>query len=210
MAKFNKPPPKDVRGGHVRLYWEVLDSNAWRCLSASDQLAYVALLRHLRSLNNGDLSLPLSVAKNNGIKSPATLAKSLRALVAVGLVAVTRRGGCTRGGQRLPNLYRLTDHEAYANPAKYIEASKATNEWKLITTLAAGRAAIRNAEATAKQEATKKSLLQNLAVTTSKNEVVDPITTSKIEPWMIEPPQKMKLAKAAKNHVEPVMAGAIS
>jgi hypothetical protein len=196
MPKFNKPPP-DQRGAHARLYWEILDSNAWRCLSASDQRAYVALLRHLRSTNNGDLSLPLSEAKKWGIKSPATLAKSLRALAAVGLIAITRRGGCTKGGQRLPNLYRLTDYQAYENPAKFIDASKATNEWKKITTLGMGRAAIRDAEAIAKQEAMKKTLVQKLAVTTSKNEVVEALTTSKNEVWTDTPPQKLKLAKTA-------------
>src|SRR5687767_5351206 len=97
----DKSKSSDPRGGHVRLYWETLDSNAWRCLSATDQRCYVALLRNLRSTNNGDLSLAFSVAKTHGIKSQSTLAKGLRALVAVGLIVVTRKGGCQKGGQRL-------------------------------------------------------------------------------------------------------------
>lgn len=166
-AKFKTAP--DPRGGHVRLYWEVIDSNAWRCLSASDQRAYVALARHLRSTNNGDLSLPLSVAKQYGIKSQTTLAKSLRALVAVGLLVVSRRGGCAKGGQRLPTLYRVTDIPAFANPMKHIEASKATNEWSAIKTLGMGREAIRQAELAAKAKATRtKSPVQHLAPTGSE------------------------------------------
>ena len=176
MARYK--PPTDPRGGHLRLYWDTIDSHAWRCLSKADKNVYLALQRHLRSTNNGDLSLPLSVARQHGIASPATLAKSLRALVAVGLISITRKGGCSRGGQKLPTLYRFTDREAYAVPMKHIEASKATNEWKLISTLGRGREAIRQAEAEAEN-----TQLQKLAVTASKNEVVSAKTTSKNEVW---------------------------
>lgn len=177
--------PADPRGGHVRLYWELLDSNAWHCLSATDQRAYVAMCRQIRSTNNGDISLPLSEARAHGITSPATLAKSLRALVAIGLIAITRRGGCTRGGQRLPTLYRLTDREVFEVPVKHIEACRPTNEWRAVKTLAQGRAMIRQAN-------TEKSPLQSLAVTTSKIEAVEASTTSKNEVWMPAPLQKMK------------------
>lgn len=143
----------DPRGGHIRLYWELVDSNAWRCLAATDQRCYVALLRGLRSTNNGDLSLPFSVAKTFGIRSQHTLAKSLRALQAVGLIAVTRKGGSQRGGQRLPTLYRVTDQECYEIPAKYVSACKASNEWKTVRTLAMGHAQIRDAEEKAQRAA---------------------------------------------------------
>ena len=66
MAKFNKAP-SDPRGGHVRLYWELLDSNAWRCLTASDQRVYIALSRSLGKTNNGDLSLAISAARPHGV-----------------------------------------------------------------------------------------------------------------------------------------------
>jgi hypothetical protein len=151
-------------------------------LSGSDQRAYLALQRQLRSTNNGDLSLPLSVARHFNITSPATLAKSLRALVAVGLLAVTRKGGCTKGGQRLPSLYRFTDHLAYENPMKNIEASKPTNEWKAVKNLAMGLALIRKAE-----DEAAKTQLQKLIVTASINEVVARLTTSKNEVWPVLP-----------------------
>lgn len=189
--KYHKPP-SDPRGGHIRLYWDTVDSNAWRCLSATDQRAYIALQRQLRSTNNGDLSLPLSVARHYGIASPATLAKSLRALVAVGLIAVTRKGGCARGGQRLPTLYRFTDREAYANPMKHIDSSKATNNWKAISTLGLGREAIRGGEAQA-----KKTLVQRLAATASRNEVVKALTASKIEVWTPSPGSNIEAGKTA-------------
>jgi hypothetical protein len=186
-------PASDPRGGHVRLYWDILDSNAWRCLSKADKSAYLALQRNLRSTNNGDLSLPLSVSRQHGIASPATLAKSLRALAAVGLLAVTRKGGCTRGGKKLPTLYRFTDREVYANPTKGIEATGATNEWKSITTLGRGREAIRQVEAEA-----EKNQLQKLAVTTSKIGGVRAKTTSKIEVCTPSPTSKIEAGEKSK------------
>ena len=177
----------------MRLYWEILDGNAWRSLSATDQRAYMALQRQLRSTNNGDLSLPLSVARHSGVTSPATLAKSLRALVAVGLLAVTRKGGCARGGQRLPTLYRLTDREAYANPMKNIELAKATNDWKAVKSLAMGLALIRKSEDNAAI-----TQLQKLAVTASKNEVVGALTTSKIEVWIPSPTSNIEAGEKLK------------
>lgn len=192
--------PPDPRGGHVRLYWEILDSNAWRCLSATDQRAYVALQRQLRSTNNGDLSLPLTYARHAGITSSATLAKSLRALVAVGLLAVTRRGGCTKGGQRLPNLYRFTDHQVYEHPVKNIEATKPTNEWKAVKSIAMGRALIRDAEKLAAEiSASKKNtLLQKFNLTASKNELVERLTASKNEVWPALPTSIIEAGKTTK------------
>lgn len=180
----------DPRGAHIRLYCEIVDSNAWRCLLATDQIAYIALHRSLRSTNNGDLSLPLSVARRHGIKSSATLVKNLRALVAVGLLAVTRKGGCMPGGQRLPNLYRFTDHPAYENQMKNIEASKATNEWKSIKTLGQGRQAMRQAEVDA-----AKTHLQKLAHTASKIELVGRKASSKTEVWPPFPTSKSEIGK---------------
>jgi hypothetical protein len=137
--------PKDPRGGHMRLYWELFDSPAWRSLTPGEQRCYLGLLRNLRSTNNGDLSLALSVAKHYGIRSHTTLAAGLRALQAVGVIAITRKGGCTRGGQRLPTLYRLTDYECYEQRAKCIEPCKATNDWKKVASIAQGKALIRQA-----------------------------------------------------------------
>ena len=193
-------PASDPRGGHIRLYWAIVDSYAWRCLSATDKVAYIALQRQLKSFNNGDLSLPATYARNHGITSKTTLAKSLRALCAVGLVAITRKGGCTRGGQRLPTLYRFTDHQAYEVPAKHLEAHLPTNEWKSIQSTAHGRSLIREAEERAAELATmKKSQVQKLTHTGSENGPVEPSTGSENGPWITRPGQKMDHGKGYKN-----------
>lgn len=148
--------PKDPRGGHVRLYWDVLDSAAWRSLTAADQRAYLALHRQLMSFNNGDISLPITYARHHGITNESSLAKSIRALMAVGLIAITRRTAHRRDGSRLPNLYRLTDFPVFAMPTKHVEAEPATNEWKRVTSIAHGRTFIEEAEKRAVLEWAKK------------------------------------------------------
>ncbi|NML43513.1 hypothetical protein HHL11_07120 [Ramlibacter sp. G-1-2-2] len=199
--------PKDPRGGHVRLYWELLDSNAWRALSATDQRIYIALLRHLRSTNNGDLSLPLSVARHHGITSKTTLAKSLRALQAVGFIAVTRKGGATRGGQRMPTLYRITDLPVLEVPAKHIEARKATFDWKQFASMAQAEAAIRASEKAAEDDAGKTETQgQKMTHTGSEIGPVEPITGSKNGPWLPGPGQKLTLGKCAESAANPMLA----
>jgi hypothetical protein len=150
---MSRPKPQgDPRGGHVRLYWEIMDSPAWRSLTATDQRAYLALHRQLFSFNNGDISLPISTARHRGITNESTLAKSLRALTAVGLIAVTRRTAHRRDGSRLPNLYRFTDFHVNPMPGKFIEGCKATNEWKAVSSIALGKALIRKAHEVAALE----------------------------------------------------------
>ena len=183
---------KDPRGGHVRLYWELLDGPAWRCLAATDQRAYIALVRRLTGSNNGDLCLTATQAKHHGIRSKTTLAKCLRALVAVGLIVVTREGGCTRGGQRLPNLYAMTSEPVFELPQKFVEARKATNEWKLVSSIAHGKRLMKAAEAAAKDEATKsKAQGQKMTPTGSKDGLVSPKNRSKNGPWLDTPGQEM-------------------
>ena len=195
--KRDKAPP-DPRGGHVRLYWALIDSPAWGALSATDQRAYIALRRALGKSNNGDLSLPLSRARHYRITSPATLAKAIRALVAVGLIAVTRRGGCTRGGQRLPTLFRFTDEQVLPMPGKLVEASKTTDDWKKITSIAHGKSLIWQAEQSARAEAEKKRLLRIPNATATADEAVRPKTATSIEAWRLPPLRKVKQASKSK------------
>jgi len=153
----NKNKFADPRGHSLRIYDDVFDSPAYGALSPHDKVAYTALLRDLRATNNGDLSLTLTRAKKCGVGHHITLARSLRALCAVGLVAITRKGGCRKGGERLPTLYRVTDRECYEMPAKGLDYCKATNEWKAVTSIAQGKALIQAAEEKAKSNYAEKN-----------------------------------------------------
>ncbi len=175
---------------HSRIYHTVFDSPAFKALSPHDVMAYLALLRELKGYNNGDLSLTLTKAKACGISHHLTLARSLRALCAVGLIEITRRGGCSKGGQRLPTLYRLTDRECYEIPAKGLEARLPTNEWKRHATveaalkeIEAGEAKVK-AEAKAKRErAEKKSLGHLMTRTMSPGVLVRSKTRTPRDTW---------------------------
>lgn len=147
---------RDPRGHSVRIYHDIYNSHAFNALAPRDVLAYIALLRELKKNNNGDLSLPLTRAKLCGIRHHVTLARSLRALCAVGLIALTRKGGCDRGGRRLASLYRVTDIECYEMPGKNIEAQKATCDYRKIQSVAQGQELIRKYEESQKRR-TKKS-----------------------------------------------------
>jgi hypothetical protein len=193
-------PQTDPRGHSVRVYDDIYDSPAFRALSPHDVLAYLALLRELKGYNNGDLSLPLTRSRKCGISHPKTLARSLRALCAVGLVAVSRRGGCNKGGERLPNLYRVTDRDCYSNPAKFLEAMPASNEWKWVTSIEHAHRLIQEAEAvaiTAYHE--KKAAGHAVTVTRSPGALVKPKTKAPCDPRKDEPGYRVNKVPNAGN-----------
>lgn len=197
-------PFRDPRGHSLRVYSDVYDSAAFSALSPHDVVAYLALLRELKGYNNGDLSLPLSRAKNCGISHPKTLARSLRALCAVGLVAITRKGGCTKGGQRLPTLYRVTDRECYAIPAKYLEAMQETHEWKRVTSTQQAQSLIASAESAAISRPEKsRSLGHAVTPTRAPGEPVKAKTRAPREPWNEEPGHGVNMAEKPEN-LEPM------
>jgi len=136
----------DPRGAHVRLHWRLLDSPAWNALLFSQQALYVACRRKLTSNNNGNLEFTLSALRERGFTSSSTLASGLRALVAVGLIAVTREGGRVGRGQTIPVLYRFTDEVAHEWRKLEIPAYQATDDWRKFESIADARGAIDAAE----------------------------------------------------------------
>jgi len=182
MAKNR--PTTDPRGHSLRIYKDIYASPAFKALSPVDVMAYLALLSELKQYNNGDLSLPLTRAKTCGIGHHITLARSLRALCAVGLVALARKGGSTKGGQRLPNLYRLTDRDCYEIPKLHLEALSATNEWKRIATVEQGQQLIQAAEDKVKKDTAKlKSLGHAVSTIRTPTDVIPPVIRTPSDTW---------------------------
>lgn len=134
--------PKDPRGGHIRLYWAIVDSPAWRALSHADVRVYLALRRKLGRTNNGDINATLAEMRHAGMSSSSTLSTALHRLEAVGFIAKTRQGGIAFGG-KLCSLYRFTDEETFDIGKAGVKAGPATNEWQQFKTLAEARAAVR-------------------------------------------------------------------
>jgi DNA-binding HxlR family transcriptional regulator len=110
-------PPKDPRGGHVRLYWAILDSPAWRVLTHADVRVYLALRRKLGKTNNGDINATLAEMRHAGISSSSTLSSALRRLEALGFIEKTRQAG--------------------------VRSGPASDEWRRFNNMAEARAAVR-------------------------------------------------------------------
>ncbi|MFY7863880.1 hypothetical protein [Roseateles sp.] len=143
---MSKLTPEVGRGGHVRLYWDMIDSVAWRALSWVAKGLYISMRRKLKATNNGNIEATISTLTHYGITSPATLSKGLKALQAVGLIAKTRQGGIAYGS-KVCSLYRFTDEPTFEHPKLGVKAYKATNDWKRFKTLGEARAAIKAAHA---------------------------------------------------------------
>lgn len=161
-------PPADPRGGHARLYWDLIDSPAWRALSHADVRVYLAMRRRLGRTNNGDIDATLATMRNHGVRSTSTLAKSLRALEALGLIAKTRQGGIASGG-KLCSLFRFTDEPTFDLPKADHKGGPPTNDWKQFTSIAHAVAALREAHTSARRPQ-KKAKPRNSSRTASKFE----------------------------------------
>ena len=151
---------QDPRGGHVRIYWNVVDSVAWKALSFSQQALYVAMRRRLTSNSNGNISATVSTLRQQGFDiSSSALASGLRALLAVGLIATTRSGGAVGRGQVIATLYRFTDDVSHEWRAHHIPAFKSTNEWRRFELVSEALTAIKDADEAASVEHAKKQSL---------------------------------------------------
>jgi hypothetical protein len=147
-------PPPDPRGGHVRVYWELLDSVAWRALSWADRGLYFAIRRKLLGSNNGNIEATIGALRHSGVTSSATLSKGLRALITAGFLEKTRQGGIAHG-TKVCCLYRFTDEPVLDIVKIGLKAGPATFEFRRFKTLAEARAALRGAHAAAKRPGTK-------------------------------------------------------
>lgn len=148
-----KPKFKDPRGAHMRIYWSIVDSPAWFALSFSQRALYIACRRKLTSNLNGNLAFThVGMAEQGFAVSSSTLAGGLRALQAVGLIAVTREGGKVNRGQAIPTLYRFTDEDCHEWVKLHIPMIKASNQWRQFATVQAASEAIHATESKARAE----------------------------------------------------------
>jgi len=191
---------KDQRGHHIRIYSEVYDSPAFKALTPPDVMAFLSILRDLKGSNNGDLSLTLTKARERGIGHHTTLARSLRALCAVGLIYLTRKGGATRGGQRLPSLYAVTDVDVYEMRHKQVEARKADFAWRKVNTVEHGRSLIDQAEANAKKATSiLNSQGHKLPATETPADVITPKNRTPGDRWQGRPGHAVTVGKSSEN-----------
>src|SRR5450432_2851993 len=167
----------DPNGGHVRLYWTLLDTPAYLALGWTARALYVDLRRKLMGTNNGNIEATLSTLKHRGWKSSATLNYALKELIAVGLIAQTRQGGIAYMSKQC-SLYRFTDCEVFEQPKIDVAAIKATNDYRRFDKLSVAKAVVREARK-ARGGGTRKARIPKLL--DSDKEAIRPITTSAIE-----------------------------
>jgi hypothetical protein len=177
--------PKDPRGGHVRLYWLLLDSPAWRALTHADVRVYLALRRKLGRTNNGDINATLAEMRHSGISSSSTLSAALHRLEALGFIEKTRQGGIAFGG-KLCSLYRFTDEPTLDIAKAGVKAGPATNEWQRFNNMAEARTAARpfNRKTNPKVRTSKRTASpikaeQPILAATIEYEAISPVRTSK-------------------------------
>lgn len=120
--------PHDPNGRHVRVYVTLLNSTAWRVLGPSAVKLFMDMRATVTGTNNGNLNATLAEMKHRGWTAPATLAKALYELRAMGFLAVTREGGL-KMGTRVCTLYRFTDLEVFEQPRVGVQARKATHDY---------------------------------------------------------------------------------
>jgi hypothetical protein len=195
----------DPQGGHVRIYWTLLDSLAYLALSNAARALYVDLRRKLSANNNGDIACTLATMRHRGWRSPATLFNALQELVAVGLVARTRDGGIA-SMSKVCSLYRFTDLLVYEHPKQSVPACKPTFDYLRFQSLAEARKAIalmreeRAVRGRAIAEARKKRKLQKLTGTDSKIESLRAAKDSVTEQRTHTKIQKLNLSKNGRKH----------
>ncbi|SER58417.1 hypothetical protein SAMN05216548_12714 [Faunimonas pinastri] len=115
--------PKGV-GWSVPVPGALLDSPAWLVLShRAFKVLGAIMAEHARTggKENGALVVPYSDIEARGLRRPS-ISEAIAELQALGLVAVTDRGGRSYGSLRRPSTYRLT---WLGTP----DALGPTNEW---------------------------------------------------------------------------------
>ena len=138
MGRDKKTPIE----AHIRVNLSILNSPAYLALGWSARALYMDLRSKLRSNNNGNISAALTELKHRGWNSPTTLAKALRELVIVGLVAKTRSTVGVVHGSTVCNLYRFTDLPVNRRPDLGIDSQRATHDYKKHTGLKATQALV--------------------------------------------------------------------
>ncbi|TAK87079.1 MAG: hypothetical protein EPO09_18980 [Aquabacterium sp.] len=180
MAK--KPATRDPMGPFVRVYQEVLRSPSWGALSWTGKALYLALRSKMNGSNNGNINAALSQLRDDGFTSSSTLAKALRELLAVGLIAKTRASVGVVNGSNVCSLFRFTDQDCYAVPKLGLDAVAASHDWRRFESVEQARAAIKTAEVDAKTQAPKKkSAVRNSNCVNSKSELRTSFDSSNFE-----------------------------
>lgn len=164
---------------HIRVDMTLLNSPAFIAVDSCAKALFIDLRSKVNSFNNGNISAALSELKHRNWRSAVTLAKAIRQLEAVGLIAKTRKTVGVERGSKMCNLFRFTDLDVFEIPKFGIAAQKATHDYKKITELKVARQVVAKASLT--QPKVKKISLQKVerdatnSVALSKSNATDSV-----------------------------------
>ena len=181
MGRDKRPDQKYE--AHIRVNLSLLNSPAYIALDWTARALFTDIRSKVRGSNNGNINATLSELRHRGWRSPATLAKALRQLEAVGLIAKTRKTVGVKVGSKVCNLYRFTDLDCFEFPKLEIPATKASHDYKKFTALKEAQLAIARASPPKKKttlqkmyrDATDSVLMSEFNAT---NSVVSPIPST--------------------------------
>ena len=101
MQKYKRP--KD--SPHVRLYFALLDSPAWRALPDSAKIILIECLREWRGRDDNSFKLPYETIKERLGLAPATISRDFLFLNELGFLDLKTPGGLLRRAA----IYGLSD-----------------------------------------------------------------------------------------------------
>lgn len=133
---------------HIRVDMALLNSPAFIALDSCAKALFIDLRSRVNSFTNGNINAALSELRHRNWRSPVTLAKAIRQLEAVGLIAKTRKTVGVERGSKMCNLFRFTDLDVFEIPKFGILAQKATHDYKKITELNVARQVVAKASLT--------------------------------------------------------------
>jgi hypothetical protein len=120
-----------TRRHYLQIDDTVFLSAAFMTLPASALKLWIDMRTQFRGYNNGNITVAMSVLLHRGWKSPDTLYRALKELLARGLIDRTRLG--KPGPYRICSLFRFTDLATAENEALFIKGKPPTYEflaWK--------------------------------------------------------------------------------
>ena len=187
MSRDNRLLTKTYEEKFVGVNTSLLNSPAWIALDRAAQALFFDLRVKVNGYNNGNINAAMSELKHRGWNSPATLAKCLRQLEALGFIAKTRATVGVEKGSKVCNLYRFTDLPVLEQPKQHVQASNATHDYKVFAVLRDAKRAV-----TVASPAQKKTSVQKLKRYASENEAIAPINASCIEVGLKSRTQKLE------------------
>lgn len=109
MSRKVNQSGRNREGRHVRLYHYVLDSPAWRMLTAAERAIYVDLAKRYDGRNNGRIVYSIREAASELSIGKTKAAEALLRLQQLGFVEITRKG-FFHGAAKVASEFRLTEH----------------------------------------------------------------------------------------------------